>query len=70
MHSDRPILVPELHGALFDFKAVPTIAGLQAEALLSVLDGHVYSWRNKSVDGLAVAELWVDVTFAEELAGT
>jgi hypothetical protein len=55
---------------LFDFKAVPTIAGLQAEALLSVLDGHVYSWRNKMVDGLAVAELWVDVTFAEELAGT
>lgn len=50
---------------------VTTIAGPQAEALLSVLDGHhVLSWTDKSVEGLTVAELWVDVTHAEELAGT
>lgn len=50
---------------------VTTVAGPQAAALLNVLDGqHVMTWCNKSVDGLAVAELWVEITHAEEEAGT
>lgn len=50
---------------------ITTIAGPQAAAILEILDGHhMQCWRDKSVDGLPVAELWVDVTHSEELAET
>jgi hypothetical protein len=50
---------------------ITRIEGPQAAAILNAMDGqHMQCWRDKSVDGSPVAELWVDVTYGEELAGT
>lgn len=43
-----------------------TIAGPQAEAILKVINGdHVHHWSDKSVEGLPVVELWMDVIRGE-----
>jgi hypothetical protein len=39
-----------------------TIAGEQAAAILKAINsGHVNSWCDKSVEGLPLVELWVEV---------
>lgn len=47
---------------------ITTIAGPQAEAIIqSVSIGKATIWRNKSVQGLAVVELWQDYNPNEEV---